>query len=437
VMSSVVDLVTHPWSDGVEVTLVGFGDDISGLAPTRVRVAADLDEALSRIEEQVGDASTLLARLGVSGVLTGRGNARHPELAPRVLVTSAPPTAEQTQRIRAVSAGGRTAFAAICVGDAPGARWRFAVDRTGHVDLGVLGINGDARRYTVDAHAQVRALLARAAAEAEERALVVREAAPASLTAEQIDPAPAAGRDAAVAVSVLGPVQVLAPGPVDEARKALLTELVVMTALHPAGLHEAVIVSGLWPRGVSDDVVARTLAEAQTWLGSDPAGDPRLARTDDGLWRLSRDVYVDWADLQATGLTEGPTQAAAFARGLALARGEAFSGVPAGRYTWLAFHRAARDTRALVASMAARAAGLLAASGDRGGADAVLRHGLVLVPAAQTLWRDLIRLHAGNPAVLEGIVAEMAGALGAQGYEGETEALVASVAGTHRADGAS
>jgi len=440
VMSSVVDLATHPWSDNVEVTMVGFGDDISEVAPDRIRSTTDLDEALSRIEAQVGQASSLLARLGVSGVLTGRGTARHPELMPRVLVTSAPPTAEQTQRIRAISSGGRTAFAAVCLGDAPGARWRFAVDGFGHVDLGVLGISGDARRYTLDGHAQLRALLQQAAADAVERTLVVREAAPAGLTTEHLNPAPAAGRDAAVVVSVLGPVTVTAPGPVADERRTLLTELVTMAALHPQGLHEAVLVSGLWPRGVSDDVVARTLAEAQAWLGTDVAGHPRLARTDDGLWRLADDVYVDWADLQAAALVEGPGQAAALARGLGLARGEAFSEVPAGRYTWLTFHRAARDTRALVASMACRAAALLAAAGDRGSADTALRRGLTLVPGAEMLWRDLIRLHAGNPAVVAEVVAQMSrtlGDAGGHGYEGETEALVATVAPAHRADAGS
>lgn len=435
VMSTVVDLATHPWSDHVEVTMVGFGDDISEVAPERIRAVTDLDEALARVEAQVGQASSLLARLGVGGVLSGRGTARHPELTPRVLVMSAPPTSEQTQRIRAISAGGRTAFAAVCVGDAPGARWRFAADRTGHIDLGVLGISGEARRYTVDAHAQVRALVARATADAAERTLVVREAAPASLTTEHLDTPPAAGRDAAVIVTVLGPVSVTAPGPVADERRPLLTELVVMAALHPAGLHEAVLTSGLWPRGVSDDVVARTVAEAQSWLGTDVAGNPRLARTEDALWRLAPDVYVDWADLQAAALVDGPGQATSLARGLALARGEAFSGVPAGRYTWLAFHRAARDTRALVASMSSRAAALLVAAGDRGGADGALRHGLTLVPAAQMLWRDLIRLHAGNQAVVAEVVAQLGRALAGVPYEGETEALVATVAPALRADG--
>jgi hypothetical protein len=350
---------------------------------------------------------------------------------------SAPPTAEQSQRIRAVSAAGRTAFAAVCVGDAPGARWRFAVDQTGHLDLGVLGINGTARRYTVAGHAQLCALLRQAAADAAERTLVVREAAPAGLTAERVDPVPATRRDSAVVVSVLGPVEVTAPGVVADARRGILTELVTMAALHPGGLHEAVFVAGLWPRGVGDDVVRQTVAEAQTWLGTDASGSPRLARTDDGLWRLSSDVYVDWADLQSAARVEGPGEAAALAAGLALARGEAFSGTPAGRYTWLAFHRIARDTRALVTSMAARAAALLIATGDRGAADAALRHGLMLVPTAEILWRDLVRLHAANPATAGEVVRDLTRALAGRPCDGETEALLATIAPTHRADAGS
>jgi len=146
-------------------------------------------------------------------------------------------------------------------------------------------------------------------------------------------------------------------------------------------------------------------------------------------------VYVDWADLQSAALVDGPGQAASLGRGLALARGEAFSGVPAGRFTWLGFHRAARDTRALVTSMASRAAALMVAGGDRAGADAALRHGLTLVPAAQMLWRDLIRLHAGNESVVAEVVSQMHRGLVGQAYEGETEALVATLTPALRADG--
>ena len=60
-----------------------------------------------------------------------------------------------------------------------------------------------------------------------------------------------------------------------------------------------------------------------------------------------------------------------------------------------------------------------------------------LVPTAEMLWRDLIRLHTGNQVVLGEVVAQMRQTLAGQGYEGETEALVATVAPAHRADATS
>ena len=56
--------------------------------------------------------------------------------------------------------------------------------------------------------------------------------------------------------------------------------------------------------------------------------------------------------------------------------------------------------------------------------------------AGDLLWRDLIRLHAGNPAVVAEVVDQMGRTLSGQAFEGETEALVATVAPAQR-DGTS
>lgn len=443
-MSTVVDLATHAWSDAVDVSMVGFASDLSEIAPARVRGEQDLDAALTRVEQQQAEASALLSRLGVDGVLAGRSRARHDELQPRVLVLSAPPSPEQVQRIRRLASSGRAAFAALCVGDAPGARWRFGVDGQGAIDLGVLGVSGEARRYTMAAHQKLTAMLSSATASATTAARQVDESVPATIVAatgeRPDDPTNgptggAAGRQAAAQVLLLGPVEVRGPGSVDAGQQPLLTELATMAALHPQGLHDAVLTSGLWPRGVSDDVVARTIELTQAWLGTDATGRPRLWRGDDGLWHLSDDVYVDWADLQRSAREAGSvqelSQAHTLARGLELARGEAFSVPEDGRYGWLTFHRAGRNARLVITSMAARAAGVLAANHDRQGAEEALRRGLALVPEAETLWRDLIRLKSGPHPDGTGaadVVAEMRRRLPGHAFEGETEALVATVA---------
>lgn len=439
VMSSVVDLATHPWSDSVEVTMVGFGDDITEISPDQLHTEASLDAAIDAIERKLGATSDLLRRLGVDGVLSGRGKARDPELRPHVLVTSGSPTAAQVQRIRALSSGGRTAFAALTVGDAPGARWRFAAESGGSIDLGVLGVTGAARRYTLAAHQELRTLMSKLAADSAEQARVVAETGPRRMAAQLAGARPGAASapvvgdpGATVAVRLLGAVAVKAPGPVEDTHRALLTELVVMAALHPQGLHETVISSGLWPRGVSEDVVARTLKQAQTWLGSDASGAHRLRRAEDGLWSLTGDVYVDWNTVQALAVTaEGPddSETAAMVRALGLAAGEVFSGTPTGRYTWLSFHRAARDARALISTMASRAAALLVGAGDRAGAEQALRNGLTMVPAAEMLWRDLVRLRSEQgPEAAGEVAAELRRALPGQHLEPETEALLADLA---------
>lgn len=430
VMSSVVDLATHAWSDSVDVTMVGFGDDLAELAPQRVSTMSSLDEALADAEKHIGRASELLHRLGVGGVLSGRGTARHPELKPRVLVLSGAPSAEQVQRISALSTGGRTAFASLCVGDAPGARWRFVVDPAGHIDLGVLGVKGIARRFTLTANEEMKQLVRNTVKEAAERTTSVSQSAPAAFVGEGVaaDSTARPARDAAVTVQLLGPVQVTAPGTAHGPTKDVLTELVVMAALHPQGLHEAVLRAGLWPRGVEDDVVASTLHDAQGWLGNDAAGNPRIAARDDGLWHLSDDVYVDWAELQSCAIPDGGSEAASCARGLALAQGEAFSGTPVGRYTWLAYHRAARDARGLITAMASRGAALIG-KGDPRRAETALRNGLELVPASEVLWRDLIRLKSGgDPEGPSAVVGEMHRTLPDHRFEPETEALVAHLA---------
>jgi len=81
-----------------------------------------------------------------------------------------------------------------------------------------------------------------------------------------------------------------------------------------------------------------------------------------------------------------------------------------------------------VVSISSRAAALLVAVGDRAGADRALRDGLRLVPSAQLLWRDLLRLQAGSPAVVAEVVAQLRQVLPGRSLEGETEALVATVA---------
>lgn len=429
-LSVAVDLVTHPWSDSVEVTMVGFGSELSEIAPDRVRHVSSIEEAVEQARAAVAGQDALLRSLGAEGVLAGRSAGHGAALRPHVLVLSGPPSPEQAAQLNELTAHGRSVLTTLCVGATPSARWRFTVEPGGSVDLGALGMTGTARRLTPEALDTVQDLLRRAGEEAAARAAEAAVKAPAGVVAEltgPVPPAPAAAppADATVRVALLGPVEVDAPGAVNPARRTLLTEVVTLVALHPDGVHESVLRVALWPRGVEDDVVHSTLAAAQQWLGQDASGRPVLHQDGEGRWRLGGGVHVDWHQLVATAAhhVDEPDRLLAV---LALGRGRAFSGVPAGRYSWLAFHQAARESRVLVTTVARTAAGQLLGRGDRAGAERALRLGLKLVPQAQALWRDLIRLLGDDgPGAVVAAADELHEALAGTPYEPETDALLA------------
>lgn len=434
VLSTVVDLVTHPWSDGVSVTMVGFGTDLRDVAPSRITQMPTIEEALAQGARTTEHCRRLLRQLGVDGVLAGRVADAGADLRPRVLVLSGPPSPEQARSLAEHIHDGRSLLTVVCVGNTPAARWRFVVDQGGAIDLGVLGLSGTARRLTTQGLDLVRDLFRDAVDEAAQRATEVAAQRPSSLlrrsegqrSAATLAPptrTPVAPDQALAQVRLLGPVAVSAAGSVEPAREPLLTELVCVVALHPAGVHESVLQVALWPRGVEDDVLAATLRAAQRWLGEDASGRPLLRQEDDGRWHLAPEVDVDWVRFVAHAAHDDDRLELSAA--LSLAQGPAFSATPPGRYGWLAFHLAARDCRALVTATARRAADLHLAGGDPDGAVRTLRQGLVLAPTAQPLWRDLVRLLGDrDPGGAGAAIEELREHLLERAWEPETTALV-------------
>jgi hypothetical protein len=451
--SAAVELATNLWSDDVDVTLVGFGDDLAAVAPERLRRADALADVLAAAEAERPRTGAVLRSLGVNGVLQGR--AARPDraaLRPHVLVLSGPPAPEEAARLAALTGPGRSPFAVLCVGDTLGARWRFTVTHAGRLDLGVLGFDTEAHRLGVDDYRGVAELVRSADRTRDDLAARIRALTPGSALASLLDPAEDDDRDppplapalpaelldpalpAPVEVRLLGPVAVSAPGPVAPDRLPVLTEMVLAAALYPEGLHDAVLRASVWPRGVEDDVVDAAIRDVQVWLGTGTGGTPRFARGDDGRWRLGRDIRCDWHVL--CGLVAGADDAGERGRlyaGLGLVRGEGFSAAPTGRYAWLAFHRAARDARVVGTAAARRLAVLALAQNDLRQAEWALRQGLALAPAAEVLWRDLLRLLGGDDPHTAGLIAdELYGTLARHGVPGgaepETDALVQQLA---------
>ncbi len=432
--SVAVELATNLWSDDVQVTLVGFGDDLTAVAPGRVRRDDDLDRVLDVVERDTARQSAACAGAGLSSVLRGRQVRADRRLwRPEYLVLSGPPTAEQAARLAALAGDQRRGVGVVVVGDVPTARWRFAVSGDGVLHATALGLDLTAQRLSVAQYAPVVRMLA-AAGDGSQGA--------SSLVAPPDDDATGAAsaladrgmadatRGYPVEVRLLGPLEIKAPGQVDEARRDLATEVVVAAALHPRGLHPNVLASAVWPRGASEAVQAAAITHVQQWLGQDAAGRPRLAQGDDGLWRLSHDVRVDWLVVQAlVSGARGTAEEGDLASGLAFVRGRAFQDLPAGRYAWLARSRVERASRVAVVLAAHRLAGLAADRDDRELARESLRIGLSMVPTAELLWRDLMRLdhEDGGPQASATIAQETYAVLAAHHVpkaDAETDALV-------------
>lgn len=429
-----VQAATSLWSDGIRVTVVGFGDgaEFAQIEPRAVEQVARIADVLARIEDDQAAVLALQKQLAIDGVLSGRQLRRSEAWEPRLIVLSGPPTPEEANRLQALTGSQRSNFVVLVVGETPAARWRFAIDGAGRLDLGVLGASADAHRLTPAAVAELAAILSAADHRRAPAARSVAGLTPIGAVTNLAPLAPAARqRERAVAtVSLLGPIEIQASGPLEPAKRALATEIAVAVALHADGAHDAVLRASIWPRGVSDEIFQAAMADVGTWLGTDPGGSACLVNNG-GRWYVSTAVRVDWDELRELAATpSGPEEPAALARAISLFRGEAFSAVPSGRYGWLAFARAARDSRVVATTIVRRSASLLIEQKRVSEAQEVLRRGLVLVPTSELLWRDLLTLSSWDgPGPAAGVADEMYEVLRVHRAwaEPETDALVAQL----------
>ena len=87
-----MELATNRWSDRMHITLVGFGADLTLLAPERVTSVRTLDEALPALEARAQEVAEAMASSGLGSVLTGRSLGINPEAwAPHYLIMATHP----------------------------------------------------------------------------------------------------------------------------------------------------------------------------------------------------------------------------------------------------------------------------------------------------------------------------------------------------------
>jgi hypothetical protein len=162
---------------------------------------------------------------------------------------------------------------------------------------------------------------------------------------------------------VLGPVEVV--GLELPTKRPVVVELLCLLALERERRWTAdEIMSALWP--LDDDGTERvSVATFRSYVSAArrSAGAVALPKNEQGAYRIGDDVWTDWALF--TGLTERARGAddkderLLLAEALSYVRGQVFSGVPNGRYTWAVtsglvsqMERAVKDAACRLADLA-------------------------------------------------------------------------------------
>jgi len=407
-----VELATNRWSDRMRITLVGFGEELTMLAPDRVTAVASLDEALPAMETRTAEIEQALAESGADSVLTGRSRLADAEKwAPHYLIMAVPPTPTQRERLLTLArTRHRTAAGYVVAGDVRGATWTWEVTDDGRLKADVLGFDLKAQLLPPDQYGAVVDLFRSAA---EGTGVPLSDPADDAAPAAQLVP----GSRMPVEIGLLGPVQIAAPGPMEADRQALATELVVYLATHPAGVHPNVLTGAIWPRGVQPEVRDAALARVQSWLGTDDVGRPNLTTDAGGRLRLGSQVRVDWLVFRALLAQAGrdaeagnaAEEAASLERALGLVRGQLLDGRDSGRYSWLATDSFEYEATAMIADAAHRLSALRLVAGDAQGAMDAARAGLRLAFNDEMLWRGLLlgASATGQEHVLRAVVGEV------------------------------
>lgn len=438
-----LELATNRWADAPRVLFVGFADDLTSLAPASIRHYDNLSTVFELIDAKRRRQHTACAAHGYESVRTGRLHEPDSRLwSPEFILLSGVPSAEDITRLSGLAADPRNAVGVILVGDVPSAPVRVVASSEGRLWCGPLGIDVRAHRVSTQTYRDALALFDAAGAPSGDfdphgpdtpgRALAVPIVDPDALDLTAFMP---------VEVTTLGHLSVTGPGDLDEERRDLLTEIVVYLALHPEGVHPNVLAAAIWSRGVTDDVRDAALAQAATWLGVDAGGTPRLAIDAEGRWRLSRSgVRVDWDVFRALAnrAATGGDPLADLGLALSLVTGQAWTGLPARQYGWLAHESVEADVRVAVVAVARRLAALAAAAGAPIEARHALLAGLRMSPGCEEIWRDALRLANtfAGPADVRAVADDMYAALARHGSPrgpaAETDALVDELIPGHR-----
>ncbi|MEU1690693.1 BTAD domain-containing putative transcriptional regulator [Streptomyces hirsutus] len=428
--SVAAELATNGWSDRMTITLVGFGEDLTPLAPNRLRHLDDIEALLETMEAETRQRRGALGAAGHDSVLTGRtGPAQHTRWAPQLVLLAAEPSAEDAVKLAELAADASRLGIGYLVGtgsgDLPGAAWEMEITGEGKLLAPLLGLELDAQLLPA---AQQRAVVELFVEADPDRGPDGPVNTPPFLVdiSEQGRPA--------VYARLVGPYEIIGLDTPDGERSALLHEALALLLLHREGVHPRVLSSALWPRGVTDDVREALLDRLRAWLGTDPDGTPRLGTDRTGRLTLAQSVVSDLDVLrslyheatQGKGVDSRAVRGRLLTDALVLVRGPLLADRPEGRYRWLAHEIVEAQLPLLVADTGLALSEFHLEKGRAEKAIEALDAALRTAPADERLWNELLRAtHAlDDPARLTALAADLIGRSGARGLPPRTEALL-------------
>ncbi|MGP3975339.1 BTAD domain-containing putative transcriptional regulator [Streptomyces sp. 8N114] len=413
--SIAAELATGSWSRGMDLTLVGFGEELTALAPERTRYLADVPALLQEREDELTPQAA----------------------APQIVLIGVEPTKQEARRLAALateSEGPRVGFVVgVPGGRLPSAVWEFTVDADGTLAAPRMGLEVRAQLLPEELRAAVVELFADADDEQTEGGRG---------PGFRVDLSE--GGRPAVYARIMGSYDVTGIEPPEESRSALLHEALALLLLNRNGVHPRVLASALWPKGVTDDVRDALVERLRGWLGIETDGTPRLSTDKDGRLVLRPSVVSDWDVLRTLhhgctgerGAKLAPqVRRQKLAEALDLARGPLLADRPEGRYGWLAYDVVEAQHPLLVAEVGLALTAEYLRFGEPDAAVGAVRTALRSASADERLWDALLRAaHAtGEPGALDEAVrwvAERAAALhGAErGLPPRTQALLEELA---------
>jgi hypothetical protein len=161
------ELAHNTWSEMLQVTLVGFGQELADINPDRLTCTEDVDKATAALTGRL-ESVTEATRVADTDVLSGRLHDTAADAwAPQVLLIAphaAQGSAELTELLTVIrQQPGRSAVAVVLAGDshhADDVRWQLTIDDAGILRVPALGLELRANQILAEEAEQLAQVLA-------------------------------------------------------------------------------------------------------------------------------------------------------------------------------------------------------------------------------------------------------------------------------------